>query len=229
MSDIKNLFDDLARSAAAPPSSETVDADLARGRAALTRAHRQRTIRRSVIAGGSLVAAVAVAVAAVGLNGTGDQVRHGPRAFSSGPVRPQPHHRTHSIKLVSYSGKQLEGFTVDAVPAGWHLSTSTQYALLITPDDGSLNDNPNDFEGKLAVLTSSSDEHGLGHGDDVTVNGEAGVVSDQGKYGIMLRYNDPNGFGVDIQAPATLHWSDQQIVQFAEGVHVTGNAVHSVG
>ncbi|MBV9486991.1 MAG: hypothetical protein JO246_13140, partial [Frankiaceae bacterium] len=139
------------------------------------------------------------------------------------------HRTSNAIKLVSYSGKQLEGFTVDEVPAGWHLSTSTQYALLITPNDGSLNDNPDDFQGKLAVLTSSVDEHSLGHGDDVTVNGEHGVVSDQGSYGIMLRYNDPDGFGVDIQAPQALHWSDQQIVAFAAGVHVTGDAVHSRG
>ena len=52
---------------------------------------------------------------------------------------------------------------------------------------------------------------------------------DQGEYGITLRYTDPRGFGVDVQAPAALHWSDAQVVAFAEGVHVTRDAVHSRG
>ena len=97
------------------------------------------------------------------------------------------------------------------MPDGWQLSTSTQYALLITRTAITDND-PDAFEGKLAVLTSSVDEHGLGQGRRRHRQRPAGVVSDQGKYGIMLRYNDPNGFGVDIQAPAALHWTDAQIV-----------------
>jgi hypothetical protein len=113
------------------------------------------------------------------------------------------------------------------VPAGWHLSTSTQFALLITAD-GSTDNDPDAFEGKLAVLTSSVDEHGLGDGDPVTVNGQPGRVDVQDGT-VLLRYNDPDGFGVDIQAPPALHWTDDQIVAFAEGVHVTGNAVHSHG
>ena len=46
---------------------------------------------------------------------------------------------------------------------------------------------------------------------------------------LVLRYNAPNGFGIDIQAPPALHWSAAQIVAFAEGVHVTSDAVHSRG
>lgn len=232
MSDITELFTTVATDGGAP-SPETVEADVARGHLALARAHRQRTIRRSVLAGGSLVVAAAVVVTAVQLNGSSTPKRNVSRPTV--PVHTSQHHggNAHpatkpSIKLVAYNGKQLEGFNVDRVPAGWHLSTSTQYALLITKD-GSTDNDPDAFEGKLAVLTSSIDEHGLGKGDDVTVNGQPGVVSDQGKYGIMLRYNDPNGFGVDIQAPADLNWTDDQIVAFAQGVHVTGNAVHSRG
>lgn len=233
MSDITELFSAVAPVDGAP-SPDTVEADLARGRIALARVHRQRTIRRSMVAGGSLVVAAAVVVAGVQLSGSSDPhhaavqgARHpGPAVISHGGGSTRAHHP--SIKLVSYTGKQLEGFNVDRVPAGWQLSTSTQTALLITKD-GSTDNDPYAFEGKLAVLTSSVDEHGLGKGDDVTVNGQPGVVSDQGKYGIMLRYNASNGFGIDIQAPADLHWTDSQIVSFAEGVHVTGNAVHTHG
>lgn len=233
MSDITELFNRVAPDDGAP-SPETVEADVTRGHIALARAHRQRTIRRSVLAGGSLVVAAAVVVTAVQLSSSstpkGNDANKAPSVSQQHPdAKPHHHPATKpSIKLVAYNGKQLEGFNVDRVPAGWHLSTSTQYALLITKD-GSTDDNPDAFEGKLAVLTSSIDEHGLGKGDDVTVNGQPGVVSDQGKYGIMLRYNATNGFGIDIQAPADLNWTDDQIVAFAEGVHVTGNAVHSRG
>lgn len=227
MSDITELFNSVARDGDGP-SAETVDADIARGRVALARVHRQRTIRRSAIAGGSLVVAVAVAVAATQLGGTKHPAVQS-HTQQPGPTVVKQHHQARpSIKLVAYNGKQLEGFNVDRVPDGWQLSTSTQTALLITKV-GSADNDPDAFEGKLAVLTSSVDEHGLGKGDDVTVNGQKGVVSDQGKYGIMLRYNATNGFGIDIQAPADLNWTDAQIVAFAEGVHVTGDAVHTHG
>jgi hypothetical protein len=231
MSDIKHLFDGVAQSTARPPSPELVEADVTRGRIALGRVHRQRTIRRSMLAGGSLAAAVAVVVAVTQLSGSSSpHATNGRLGPAVGHPSQQTGHRPakSAIKLVAYNGKQLQGFTVDRVPNGWYLSTSTESALLIDPK-GSTDDDPNAFEGKLAVLTSSVDEHGLGKGDQVRVNGQPGVVSDQGQYGIMLRYNDPSGFGVDVQAPLQLHWSDAQIVAFAEGVHVTGNAVHTHG
>jgi hypothetical protein len=232
MSDIDNLFGSIAKDVEWPPSKATVEADLARGRSALARAHRRRTLRRSMIACSTLAAGVAVVLVATEAGGSGTPQQHAaefPNLSVSTPARPNTsHHKAQSIKLVAYHGKQLQGFTVDRIPTGWRLSTSTQYALLIDPKGDKDND-PDAFVGKLAVLTSSVDQHGLGKGDKVTVNGQPGVVSDQGKYGIMLTYNDPKGFGVNIQAPADLHWTDQQIVSFAEGVHVTGDAVHSVG
>jgi hypothetical protein len=235
MSDITDLFSQTASATGATPDAETVDADLARGQFALRRDHRRRTVRRSMAATSTVAAVAVVAVIVAQATGTSS---HNPTAShptakqpavvnhvpGGGAVKVKPIHR---IKLVAYHGKQLNGFTVDSVPAGWQLSTSTQYALLITKD-GSTDDDPSAFVGKLAVLTSSIDEHGLGKGDHVTVNGQPGRVDVQGDVQ-LLRYNSTDGFGVDIQAPTKLHWTDAQIVKFAEGVHVTGNAVHSEG
>jgi hypothetical protein len=132
-----------------------------------------------------------------------------------------------SIKLVSYDGKQLNGFTVDKVPTGWFLSTSTQNALLIDPD-GSKDNDPDAFRGKLAVLLASTDETSFPKdGDHVTVSGQPGVVWDDG--GVQLGYTDSAGHRVTIQVPNKLHWSDSQIVSFAEGVHVTSDAVAGHG
>jgi hypothetical protein len=225
MSDITELFRTVGPDGAGDPAAATVDGDLTRGRTALVRAHRRAVVRRSMFATGSLVVAAAVAVTATQLSGGSSNAptTSAPNHSVATPV----HHHKSAVRLVDWTGKQLNGFNVDAVPAGWQLSTSTQYALLITAD-GSTDKDPDAFEGKLAVLTSSVDEHGLGSGDPVTVNGQAGRVDDQGGT-LLLRYNSANGFGIDIQAPPALHWSDAQIVAFAEGVHVTGDAVHSHG
>jgi hypothetical protein len=113
---------------------------------------------------------------------------------------------------------------VSQIPQGWQLSTSTSTALLITPN-GSFNDDPDDFENKLAVLPQSEDEHGLGPGDPVTVNGQAGHVDHHagGPGLLLLRYTTPDGHAVDVQAPPSLDWTDDQIVAFAEGVQVTAD------
>jgi hypothetical protein len=222
MTDISALFHQTGTDDGAP-SPEVIDGDLARGRQALARHHRRRTVRRSMAMTTSLAAAAVVAVA----------LSQGSSPADPPPVAIKPSVTTpttsSSIQLVSWTGKQLAGFTVDRVPAGWQLANSTQYALLITPA-GSTDHRPDAFEGKLAVLTSSLDAHGLGDGRLVSVNGQPGRVMDQGSYGLTLRYNDAaEGFGVDIQAPLTLHWTDAELIAFAEGVHVTGDAVHSRG
>jgi hypothetical protein len=236
MSDITDLFNRVAPTADASPSAEVIEADLARGRLALVREHRRRTIRRSMVATTSVAAAAVVIVVATQLGG-GANTTHHQTAKTPQPVTKQhhqqpkastSHHKAAAIKLVSYDGKQLAGFTVDRVPDGWFLSTSTQYALLIDPKGDTDND-PDAFVGKLAVLTQSQDVHKLPHGTPVTVNGQPGVVTDQGKYGENLTYNDPAGFAVVIQAPAQLNWSDQQLVSFAEGVHETSNALQGRG
>ncbi|HEX3825290.1 MAG TPA: hypothetical protein VHV79_12570 [Mycobacteriales bacterium] len=236
MSDITDLFHRIAPVDDAGPSPDVVEADLARGRQALIRDHRRRTIRRSMAATSTIAAAavLAVIIAQVG----GSTPRHA-AALSQPPTAVKAHQQTKQhvaathaaikpIKLVAYTGKQLAGFTVEKVPAGWALSTSTQYALLIDAN-GDTNNNPDAFEGKLAVLTQSTDVHGLGKGDHVTVNGQPGVISDHGKSGLSLTYNDAGGFGVVIQAPASLNWTDQQLADFADGVHATGNALPGHG
>jgi hypothetical protein len=231
---------DLILKTAAPeavrPDPSVVDADLARGRAALANA-RRRGIYQRVSVGTVTVAAAGVAALVLSTSGTTRipsrtappangiaQVKSTPTTGANTPVKTASQPR---IELVAYTGAQLPGFTVAQIPQGWQLSTSTSTALLITPD-GSTNSDPDVFEGKLAVLTSSVDQHGLGSGDPVTVNGQPGRVSEQSGV-LMLTYNSPNGFGVVVQAPDTLHWSDTQIVEFAQGVAVTANAVHTHG
>jgi|SRR5579875_2071067 len=233
MSDINALLKTAAPDAG-PPDAGVVDGDLARGRAALAAAHRRRRVRRAAF-GSVWVAALAVVAALAAhsaLTGPGGRLGHSRSAAGTGRagahVSASAQGGGHArIRLVDYAGAQLPGFTVDRVPVGWHLSTSTSTALLITPN-GSTNNQPDDFEGKLAVLTSSVDQHGLGPGAAVTVDGRPGRVRTSTGV-LMLTYNAPTGFGVVIQAPGALGWGAAQIVAFAEGVHVTPNAVHGHG
>jgi hypothetical protein len=239
MSDITDLFSSVAPSADARPSAETVEADLTRGRQALVRDHRRRTIRRSMTATATVAAAAVAAVVIAQFGSNGTNVAHHRSAIAKPKVQVKTHHHhiavvktkprsTAPIKLVSYTGPQPKGFTVDSIPDGWFLGGVNQFALTIDPA-GDTDVSASDFEGKLAVLTQSIDVHGLGGGTLVSINGRAGRITQQGKYGLNLNYTVASGFGVDIQAPAQLNWSDAQLVAFAEGVHVTDQAVPSEG
>jgi hypothetical protein len=238
MTDITELFTSVGPSADASQSAETVEADIARGHQALAREHRRRTIRRSMAATTAVAAAAIVAVVATQLGSSATSPKHhqtnaiqktGTHVKARHPVAAKAKQRsTAPIKLVAYTGQQPKGFTVDSIPSGWFLGGVNQFALTIDPA-GDQDVSASDFEGKLAVLTQSVDVHGLGGGALVSVNGEAGRITQQGKYGLNLNYTTPSGFGVDIQAPAQLNWSDAQLVAFADGVHVTAQAVHSEG
>jgi hypothetical protein len=177
-----------------------------------------------MIATGSLVVAAAVAVTATQIGGGSSAPTAAPHGTVIGPTR---HHVKSAVQLVDWTGKQLSGFNVDEVPAGWHLSASTQYALTIDSAADTNND-PNVFVDKLTVLLASKDETSFpADGTQVTVNGQPGAFWNDG--GEQLGYTDAAGHRVVIQAPDALHWSATQLVSFAEGVHVTSNALAGVG
>ena len=117
---------------------------------------------------------------------------------------------------------------VDQVPEGWFLQGSRPYSLTIAPDGDTTS--PDGFEGKLVVmLLSSSAPQKLPHGDPVEVNGNAGVIS-HGPPADTLTYQDDAGHFVQVQAwSGALGWTDEQLVSFSEGVHVTANAKPGVG
>jgi hypothetical protein len=235
MSDITNLFQRVGPAADAEPSAETIDTDLERGRMALARDHRRRTIRRSMAATTTVAAAAVVALVAAQLHGSGAS-RHGTNAGHAPSVPSiSTHdrtgatkaHRHAAIKLVAYTGKQLAGFTVDKVPQGWFLGGVNQYALTINPA-GDTDTSPGDFEGKLTVLLASQEETSFPKdGTQVTVAGQPGVIWTDG--GVQLGYTDSAGHRIDIQVPNKLGWSDDQIVAFAQGVHVTADAIAGHG
>ncbi|MGY1846237.1 MULTISPECIES: hypothetical protein [unclassified Blastococcus] len=204
---------------------ETVRADLARGRRALAR----RRVRRSGVAG--LLAAGALAGAAL---------LGGGAVPPSAPPDEPPRIATAGIALVDYTGVQPAGFVVDAVPQGWVVQGVTEHALTIAPADAE-NTDPAQYAGKLTVLLRSTHAPAPSGGVPVRVGTTDGVVVDGGvdpdspgavDIGVehLLHYVDPvTGQPVAVQVPRALGWSPEQAARFAEGVHITEEAVRGVG
>ena len=226
MNDIKELLDRTARSVEVTPSAETVEADLRRGRAALARRRRGRTIWLSV-AGTVVAAVIGTTIVAGTLGGTDETTGPVPSPRiganqSSGQDRGRP------VRLVAYHGEQLDGFIVDRVPEGWYLQGSNTFRLTITPQGDTTS--PDDFVGKLVVmLLSSSAPQELPQGEPVRVGEYDGVIT-PGPPADTLTYEDDAGHFVQIQAwTAPLGWANEQLVSFAEGVQVTSHAQAGVG
>jgi hypothetical protein len=225
MTDIVQLLTTAAASADAPPTQETVEADVRRGRAALSQRRRRRVVQGVVVA--APIVAVALVGAGIVIGGQGD----GGSAPASGSNVDQIHGPAKGapVRLVAYEGEQLQGFVVDQVPEGWYLQGSNPFSLTIAPVGDTTS--PDGFEGKLVVmLQSSSVAHRLPRGgDQVTVGGNDGVIS-HGPPADTLTFDDGNGHIVQVQAwTSALGWTDEQLVAFAEGVQVTADAQAGVG
>ncbi|AEV82740.1 hypothetical protein ACWT_1721 [Actinoplanes sp. SE50] len=237
MTTLRDQLADLAGSPGAPTTVQA-EADLARGRAAL----RRRRILQSA-AGSALV--VAVAAAAVGFGSAGGPSGAGtPLAGGTTAAATSAPAGTAAFDLVSYTGKQPAGFSVDRVPAGWEVQGVTESSLTLAPvgakphnsavPQGDVADSdPNSYVGKVAVMLQSVDEHGAmpGKPEKVSVGGREGFFakrSDAGD-GITLFVKQPNGINLEVQVWDGIHWSRDQIVAFTAGIHVNPNAKQGRG
>ncbi|PZS27194.1 MAG: hypothetical protein DLM59_16850 [Pseudonocardiales bacterium] len=215
MTDLHTMLTRAGRPGAAVPN-DVVDADVARGQRALTR----RRMRR----GGTRVALVAAAAvgAIVLVNQPGAPSAQAPPAAGRAArtvVPPQ----ARPIKLVDYTGRQPDGYTVDSVPAGWEIQGVNDFVLTI----GAVGDpdkNVDSFVGKLVVMLASTDETPLTTGTRVVVGAGTGLVSRDDPATALLSFRDAAGHWIDVQVPAALHWTDAQIGAFGGAVHVNATA-----
>ncbi|MPZ60121.1 MAG: hypothetical protein GEU93_02260 [Propionibacteriales bacterium] len=228
MNDIKQLLNEATRSVEAVPSAEVVEADVRRGRAALARARRRRTIRNSVI---GMAATFALVGGSITVGGLGDSDRAAvpsdPRAGSSEATAKEPGTAT-GVRLVAYTGKQPDGFIVDRVPEGWFIQGSRAYSLTIAPEGDT--SHPDGFVGKLVVmlLSRTGPQELPKNGEPVKVGDQDGVVVHQDASD-TLTYRDGEGHIVQVQAWKTLGWTNDRLAGFAEGVQVTAHAKQGVG
>ncbi|GIF12003.1 hypothetical protein [Actinoplanes teichomyceticus] len=226
-----NLREQLAGLAGTPIETTTAqaDADLARGRGALRR-------RRAVQTAAGSAFAVAVAAAAVAFTTAGNPTDAAPIAGAV-PATAVAAPTTGSFQLVAYTGKQPAGFSVDRVPAGWEVQGIDEYSLVLAPEGAkprnsaaplgdTADTDPNSFVGKVAVMLQSVDEKGTPSGERVQVGGLAGtlVKKEGNRDGRTLYVPQPSGVNLQVQVWDGIGWSAEQIVEFAEGIHVNTNA-----
>ena len=213
MTDITDGLAELGKRLPQAPSDDTVAADLARGRAALRRS-------RLRLGGALSVAALVIGGAAGYLSVAGQSAgqsaarqHHG--ASASAPVK---------IRLTDYSGQQPHGFNVASVPQGFHLQLQASNAGLFILAPPGADKNPYSFTGKLVVTAEAGSE--LGHwqsdGDrSVTVHGGLGRIGDQKGFATQLWFGAGHGIVVDVQAWDSIGLTDQQLIDFANGVTTT--------
>jgi hypothetical protein len=211
MTDITNRLAELGETLTYAPSDDALASDLARGRAALRR-------NRLRVGGALSVAAVAIAGAAGYLGVSGQTAtRHQRATTASAPSK---------IRLVDYIGQQPQGFNVASVPQGFGLQRrapnpySAYYFMLAPP---SADKNTDSFAGKLIVNAEAGSELGnwQSFGDrSVTINGAEGRIGDQ--FGaIQLWFAVGKGVVVYVQAWDSIGLTEQQVIDFADGVSTT--------
>jgi hypothetical protein len=219
---MNDLLDRLARldGSAPSPTDAMVDGDLTRAHAALGR--RRRT--RAAVAGAGLTLGVGAAFGVVAV--VADNASDSPTTAIPTPSDTGRQERP-ALALVNYEGPQVEGFELAKVPEGYEIQGSDAFVLtLAKPGD---NSHYLAFDGKVVImLESKSAAQELGEGQEVTVDGEPGVL--QGEQGETrnLRYVQGDRL-VLIQVWETIELTDEQIVELAEAVTVTSDAEAGVG
>lgn len=232
MADLKDLLGLALDDAPVGASAGTmpVEDDLARGRRLLRRRTRNR-----ILAGGTAVVVVAIAAivptVASGSGAPGSKTTAGsvsdPVVNGSASARASAKPSTASIKLVDFTGAQPPGYTVKMIPDHWVIQGSTPFALTIAPASAP-NKDPNVFIGKLVILQESfdtSDTQGL---MKTEVQGHLAYYGVDGGIASLAIEQTPSRW-LDIQAPTSLGWTEQQQAQFGEDVTILPTAHEGEG
>ncbi|GIJ08225.1 hypothetical protein Van01_14390 [Micromonospora andamanensis] len=211
-----DLHDRLDRIAGpvSEPSAAEADADLARGRRALRRRRSARALGTSAFA----VAALAVAVT------IGTQ---------AGPTTTTPDNAPAPVvaaRLVAYEGKQPQGFTIDKVPAGWEIQGGSTSELTIAPKNAA-DKNPMAFIGKIGIMLQSASDRSTPTGTQLDVGGKPGVLNngDGTGHGKNLWVKQPDGVWMLVQIWDARGWTQQDIIEFADGIQVQPGVERMVG
>jgi len=209
MPDVIDVLRNLPRAVTPGPADpEVVAADVARGHRAVTRRRRLRL----GLCGAAVAVAVAVGAGQVG--GTAPAAR---------------------VQLVSYTGEQPKGFKINTVPDGWQVISDDESSFVVAPPGQDVRPpkpgNAFSVGDRIAVslqgLTRLDDNQ---HVSRVDINGQEGQLGFAGESGGKLSdirwliFPDGAGHRVLVQVPSSVRLTDDQIVRFARGIAVTGEA-----
>lgn len=215
MTDLHDLLDQASGAESQPTP---VADDLARARTAL----RRRRVGRTGVAS---VAAAAVIAGAFGVSSlAGTSAEPGGREIANGPSTSTAPANASDIKLVA-SELEAGPYIFGKVPEGW--AVQGEDPVVIAPTDGSVSDEPYDFQGKLLI---SYELNPVGPGEKVTWGGTTYTVRGDSGYRSIVRPtsgDEPDGIVV-VQYPDK-EWTQELMLEFAAAVKVTDRATAGVG
>jgi len=161
--DLNRHFNTLAGPEVTPTMND-INADLDRGRRALRKRRTVQKITGSAFAAAALAAGLVIAT------------NNGPPATAPNAAQTQGQAPDRiATRLVAYKGDQPKGYTIDKVPDGWEIQSSTEYALNLAPKDA-IDKDPNSYVGKIAITLQSKDQHDEPQGKKVKVGDLSGVL-----------------------------------------------------
>lgn len=231
MRDMAEMLSELRvadASGAEPVDPAVVEADLARGRRALTG-------RRRRLAGAGVVAVAAAATLAVTVPTGGRTASQAPSKARVTAAGPQA---SVSVELTSYRGAQPAGFEVRAVPRGWRVIASTPDAFLAVPPGTDTSGvaahgaaAQGGFDRAIAVVLAGDARFPAGERPEkVEVAGRTGQLgATQDGKAVWLMWSDAAGHRLQVQVPDELRLTKQQIISFADGVTATGKETAGTG
>lgn len=185
-----------------------VSADLARGRRALRR-------RRTRVLGAGVALGVAVAGTSVFL-AAGGPARRSPGSAPGGDVQPRP-----ATRLVSYSGPQARGFRITEIPAGYGLRVEASQPEVLDIAKAGDTSPANDFVGKLVITAEEGAAPKPGvDGKPVTIDGGPGTIARDSSGITMVRFVQ-HGLVITVQCWNNIGLSEDQLIEFSDGVSVT--------
>lgn len=217
MNDLHRLLDDAAATDASPAAPAD---DLGRARAALVR-RRRRTWS------GGLVGLAATAVIGVGLTAALSDPPSDPGPTATGSAAPAPTSAAGDVRLVAQTF-EAGPYTFDQAPEGWVVENVGPFGVTISPDDGSVDPDPDVFTGKLVIMF---DGNPIGGGPTVPYDGRTFAVTGDSGYTTISTATlpgEPAGV-VRVQFPDDAGWTQDLMLEFLAHVEVGAGAQKGVG
>ncbi|MBU2667157.1 hypothetical protein KOI35_26980 [Actinoplanes bogorensis] len=211
-----------------PVSEEAIMADIARGEKAV----RQRRTIRAVTGSAFGVAALVATVSLTGVMTNGGSGTPPASAISGGPAS-----TASGLRLVDYTGRQPEGFTVDTVPEGFYVQGGLEDTLTIAPltprspepvvdpsgqpsgpSGRPAQDDPLVLEGKIGIYLEHKAVFGELTGPKLKVGGkEAVLIGDGAAMTQLVIVMSPEVYAV-LQFDVPM--SRAQMIEMGAGLHV---------
>ncbi len=205
------LSDLLNRASEPEHTSTSVDADLARGRAALRRRRARGAIRL-----GSIAAVGVIAAGIVGSNALQSD-RDNPAAV--------PDRGTDGVQRGA-ADADAGPYTFGKLPEGWEVQGVLPSAVTIAPV-GFKDQSPYSFLGKLVIMYDQNPPSG----DVTSVNGRdfySRGDSDHTTVVVATRPGEPDGM-VSVQYPDSTGWDTDTMIEFLDAGRVNESAEPGVG